>query len=118
MAHKEITPSDVRKDVAKNRSGNIGNGNSRRGGNRKLPNLRGHGRFTDEELRKEINRNSREVGDHTATEIIRYYTYLRVSLMLEGKNPPSSISHARRYGYEQQQHKFWRDRMIRALDKS
>lgn len=130
----ELTPSDVRKNMATDRGGNNSgtdsgreDGNSRRGGTRKQLNLRDTRVVPDEVLRKEINRSKREVADETglfsitdnsaAMEAVRYYTYLSVSLQSEGREAPRSVSHVRRYSFEDQQHKFWRDRMVRALNQ-
>lgn len=124
----ELTPSDIRRDMAKDRSGNTGNGNSRRGKpSRERFNLRDERSVPEEVLRKEINRGKREVAEEvgnvsfsnneTAARALKYFTYISVSLQSEGKNSPRSVSHARRYSYENQQHKFWRDRMVRALNQ-
>lgn len=122
----ELTPSDIRKDMAKDRSGNTGNGNSRRGKpSRERLNLRDERSVPEEVLRKEINRGKREVAEEVgrvsfseneaASRALKYFTYISVSLQSEGKEPPNSVSHARRYSYENQQHEFWRDRLVRAL---
>lgn len=127
----ELTPSDVRRNMAKDRSGDgisdTGNGNSRRGTPRKQLNLRDKRQVPDEVLQKIINRSKREVADDTglfsvtdndtAMKAVKYLTFLSVSLQSEGREAPRSVSHARRYSFEDQQHKFWRDRMVRALNQ-
>lgn len=91
------------------------------------PELRNKSQYPDEAIENEVQRVEKSIvnefpdrdisfdQNEEAQQARKYFSFIRANFLDNPEHGPQSISHARRFRYDDEQLRYWRDQMIRAL---
>lgn len=123
MKNKGKTIAEIRSTVPKQGKEN-GNPSVRTAG---PPELRNKTKYPDSLIQRQVDLAEdsivnefpeRDISfdqNEEAKQALRFFSFIRASFIENPERGPQSVSHARRYQYDDEQLKYWRDEMIRAL---